>query len=334
MPHPSASLVTVIMPVLNEAGFIRRSLGAVLQQDYPPERLEILVVDGGSTDGTPALVQELFQNRPLARLLHNPQQIQAAALNLGILAASGEILVRVDGHTMIAPNYVSECVRLLTQDAADNVGGLMRPQGTTYVGQAVALATSSPFGAGDAKFHYAAQAQYVDTVYLGAFWRKTFDRIGLYDPAVHINEDYELNYRLRQAGGRILLSPTIQSTYVPRASLPALWRQYFIYGRQKVRTLRKHPESLRWRQAVPPLFVLTFFGSLGLSLVFTPLHRLFSLVSWLYLLANFVASTIVARRGGWRYFPILPLTFATIHFAWGTGFWAGLFQVLTGRAKR
>lgn len=327
-------LVTVIMPVLNEAGFIRHSLGAVLGQDYPSERLEILVVDGGSTDGTPVIVQELFRNRPLARLLHNPQRIQAVALNIGILAASGEIIVRVDGHTIIAPNYVSECVRLLIEGKADNVGGLMRPQGTTYVGQGVALAVSSPFGAGDAKFHYAAQAQYVDTVYLGAYWRKTFDRIGLYDPEVHINEDYELNYRLRQAGGRILLNPTIQSTYTPRASLSALWRQYFIYGRQKVRTLRKHPESLRWRQAIPPLFVLTFWGSLVFSFLFAPLRRLFSLVAGCYLLANFVASTIVAKRGGWCYLPILPLVFATIHFAWGIGFWVGLFRILTRPALK
>jgi glycosyltransferase involved in cell wall biosynthesis len=334
MSTSALPLITVIMPILNEADFIRQSLGAVLQQDYPAERLEILAVDGGSSDGTQTIVQQLFQNRSLARLLHNPQRIQATALNLGILAASGEIIVRVDGHTVIAPNYVSQCVTLLRQGKADNVGGLMRPVGTTYVGQGVALAVSSPFGAGDAKFHYSTHEQYVDTVYLGAYWRKTFDQIGLYDPEVHINEDYELNYRLRQVGGRILLSPIIQSTYVPRASIAALWGQYFIYGRQKVRTLQKHPESLRWRQAIPPVFVLTFLGSFLLGLIVTPLRRLFMLVVWLYLLANFVASTIGAIRGGWRYLPVLPLIFATIHFAWGAGFWVGLIRLFSTRRDR
>jgi glycosyltransferase involved in cell wall biosynthesis len=327
-------IVTVIMPVLNEASFIRQSLGAVLSQNYPPDRLEILIVDGGSTDATQTTVQEMFQNRPNTRLLYNPQRIQAAGLNLGILAATGQIIIRVDGHTVIAPNYVSACVRLLTQGKADNVGGLIRPRGTTYVGQAVALATSSPFGAGDAKFHYSQCEQYVDTVYLGAYWRKTFDQIGLYDPAVHINEDYELNYRLRQVGGRILLSPAIESTYTPRASLPALWRQYFIYGQQKVRMLHKHPASLRWRQAVPPLFVLVFGGSLLLSFIWSPVRRLFTGVAGLYLLANFVASTIEAMRGGWRYLPILPLVFATIHFAWGTGFWYGVMRMLMTNQRR
>jgi glycosyltransferase involved in cell wall biosynthesis len=325
--------VTVILPVLNEAGFIRQSLGAVLNQDYPAERLEILVVDGGSTDGTQAVVQEMLQNRPAARLLDNPQRIQAAALNVGILAASGEIIVRVDGHTMIAPNYVTQCVSCLVQGRADGVGGPMRPRGTTYTGQGIALAASFPFAAGDAKFHYSKHEQFVDTVYLGAYWRRTFDEIGLYDPAVHINEDYELNYRLRQAGGKILLSPTIESSYTPRSSLIALWRQYFLYGRQKIRTLKKHPESLRWRQAVPPFFVIVFLGSGLLGFLWAPARWLFGFIAGCYLLANLVASTMVAVRSGWRYLPILPLIFATIHFAWGLGFWVGLFTLMRSKGR-
>jgi succinoglycan biosynthesis protein ExoA len=324
----SLPTVTVIMPVFNEAAAIRASLAAVLDQDYPADRLEILVVDGGSTDETRAVVQEMIGNRPLARLLENPQQIQATALNIGILAAQGEIVVRVDGRTYIAPDYVSQCVHHLIQGKADNVGGLMRPVGTTYVGRGVALAMSSPFGVGDAKFHYSTREQYVDTVYLGAYWRKTFEQIGLYDPAVHINEDYELNYRLRQAGGKILLSPAIQSTYTPRASLPALWRQYFVYGRQKVRTLQKHRGSLRWRQTVAPGLVGALLSTLFGGFFWKPFRFFLGLVAGCYLLVDLVASTIEASRGGWRYWPVLPLIFATIHFAWGLGFWFGLALTL------
>ncbi len=327
-PETPLPLVTIIMPVLNEAAIIRSSLTAVLQQDYPADRLEILVIDGGSTDDTQAWALEMLGGRPLAFLLNNPQRIQAAALNIGILAARGDIIVRVDGHTLIAPDYVRQCVHYLVQGQADNVGGPMRPVSQTYVGQAIAVAMTSPFGVGDAKFHYSQQEQFVDTVYLGAYWRKTFDQIGLYDPAVHINEDYELNYRLRRAGGKILLCPVIKSTYTPRSSLAALGRQYFVYGHQKVRTLQKHPESLRWRQAVPPLFVGVFISSFIGAFFWTPLRRLFGLIAGVYLLANFVASTIGARRGGWRYGPVLPLIFATIHFAWGVGFWVGLVKVL------
>jgi len=320
-------LVTVIMPVLNEAAFIRQSLGAVLSQDYLVNRMEILVVDGGSTDGTQSIAQEILRDYPLARLLTNPHRIQAAALNIGILAAQGDIIVRIDGHTLIAPDYVSACVRLLVEGKADNVGGMMRPVGTTYVGQGIALATSSPFGIGGSKFHYSEREQYLDTVYLGAYWRKTFDQIGLYDEAVNINEDYELNYRLRQAGGKVLLSPAIQSTYTPRSSLSALWRQYFIYGRQKVRTLRKYPASLRWRQIIAPLFVGSLFGSLILTICGVYARWLFAFIVGCYLLANLVASTIIAGCKGWRYWPILPLVFASIHLAWGLGFWYGLVLI-------
>lgn len=320
--------VTVVIPVLNEAAAIHSSLSAVLAQDYPADCLEILVVDGGSTDSTVALVQDLAQRHPGIRLLHNPRRITPAALNVGILAARGDIIVRVDGHTLIEPDYVSQCVHYLLAGKADNVGGLMRPLGTTYVGQGVALATTSPFGVGDSKFHYSTQEQYVDTVYLGAYWRKTFDQIGLFDETLRINQDYELNYRLRQAGGRILLTPTICSTYTPRSSLTALWRQYFRYGQGKIQTLQKHPESLRWRQAVPPLFVGAFLGAFVGAFFWKPLRYLFGLMVGSYLLANFVASTIGARRGGWRYGPVLPLIFSAIHFAWGLGFWVGLVEVL------
>ncbi len=330
----SGPTVTIILPVLNEARHIRETLAAVLNQDYPPDCLEILVVDGDSTDGTQEMAREMLEGHPLGGLLYNPRRIQAAALNIGIAAAQGEIIVRVDGHTVIAPDYVRKCVEYLTGGKAEGVGGLMHPRGTTYAGLAIALAFQSIFGMGDSKFHYSEREQYVDTVYLGAYWRATLKKIGLYDETLSINEDYELNYRLRQSGGRILLSPTIRSIYIPRSSLLALWRQYFKYGRWKVRMLQKHPESLRWRQTIPPLFVGGFAGSLGLGLFLPLFRRLFFLLTPSYLLANLLASTIAAKRGGWRYWPVLPLVFATIHFAWGTGFLVGLGLALFSSKRR
>lgn len=321
-------MVTVIMPVLNEAAFIRRSLGAVLAQDYPQDRLEILVVDGGSGDGTGPIVQDLLKAWPRSCLLNNPRRIQSAALNIGIRAATGEIIIRVDGHTLIEPDYVKTCVRLLAGGEFENVGGLMRPVGTTYYGKAIALATTSPFGIGGSKFHYSEREQHVDTVYMGAFRRTIFDRVGLFDEQLKINEDYEFNYRLRQAGGKILLSPALKSTYVPRQSLRALWRQYFQYGRWKVRMLQKHPESLRWRQTAPPVFVGAMAAGSIAGLFWRPARWLLACLSGSYLLATGVASTIAARRGGWRFLPILPIIFAAIHWAWGLGFWYGLLLTI------
>lgn len=319
------------MPVLNEAEFIAQSLGTVLAQDYPADRLEILVVDGGSTDTTRAIVQQLMADHPHLRLLDNPGRIQAAALNIGIRAAAGEIVVRVDGHTLVASDYVRRCVELLVEGRADNVGGMMRGQGKTVVGQAVAVATQSPFGIGGSKFHYTSQEQFVDTVYLGAYRRQTLLDLGLYDETLPINEDYELNYRLRQAGGKILLSPHIRSVYVPRASLAALWRQYFRYGRWKVRTLQKHPASLQWRQTVAPLFVAVLILSGLVSLLWPPALAVLVITGAVYLLANLLASTIAAGRAGWRYLPILPIIFASIHLAWGLGFWTGLLRAVGSR---
>ena len=311
----------------NEGDHIRPCLEAVLAQDYPAERMEILVVDGHSTDHSRDVVTQYARQYPHLRLLDNPRQTTPAALNIGIQNAHGKYLIRVDAHTVVAADYVRQCVTLLESSGAANVGGQMRPVGQTYVGQAVALCTMSPFGVGDSRFHYDACERFVDTVYLGAFRREVFDQVGLFDEELLRNQDYELNVRIRKAGGKILLGPKIISHYIPRSSLPALWRQYFQYGRWKVRTLQKHPDSLRWRQAAAPLFVSAFFGSLLVGIVWSPARWLFAFIAGCYLLANLAASTIAARRGGWRYLPILPLVFATIHFAWGLGFWFGLTVV-------
>jgi succinoglycan biosynthesis protein ExoA len=202
-------LVTVIMPIRNEALFIRRSLGAVLVQDYPSDRLEILIADGMSDDGTVDIIRTLSV-ADRVRIIPNPGKRQAEGLNLAIEQAKGEIIVRVDGHTIIASNYVRECVQVLKETGASNVGGAMDPIGITLMGKTIAAAGKSSFSVPTA-FHVSDKPQITDTVYLGAWWREIFDTVGLYNTSVTPNEDYELNYRIRQAGGTIYLTPRIQS---------------------------------------------------------------------------------------------------------------------------
>jgi cellulose synthase/poly-beta-1,6-N-acetylglucosamine synthase-like glycosyltransferase len=320
-------LVSLIIPMRNEGDHIRPCLESALAQDYPADRLEILVVDGRSSDHSRDVAVQYAQRHPNVRLLDNPRRITPAAFNVGIRQARGEIVGVVSAHSVLAPDYVKECVAALQRSGAAEVGGRMQPVGKTYVGQAVALGTTSPFGVGDSWFHYDAREQFVDTVYMGVFRREILDRVGLFDEELIRNQDYEINVRIRKAGGKILLSPKITSHYTPRSSLPTLWRQYFQYGRWKVATLRKHPDSLRWRQVAAPLFVSFFFGSLLLGLFWLPARWLLALIASCYLLVNLAASTIAAMRGGWRYLPILPIVFTTIHFAWGLGFWYGLMLI-------
>ncbi|HEC35131.1 MAG TPA: glycosyltransferase family 2 protein [Anaerolineae bacterium] len=321
--------ISVVMPVRNEAAFIAGSLDAVLAQDYPADRMEVIVVDGCSTDGTRQILEQYQETVPRLVVLSNPARLVPSALNIGIRHACGDIIVRVDGHTVIAPDYVRKCVDYLQRGDADNVGGLMRPVGRTYFGRAVALATRSPFGIGNSKFHYSEKEQFVDTVYLGAYRREVFDRIGLFDEGFVCNQDYELNYRLRAAGGRILCTPEIRSIYYCRESLAALWRQYFRYGFWKVRTLRKHPRSLKVRHLAAPAFVLGIALLAGLGFVFRPAWYLLAIEAALYLgLAMAFALSKAIRTGSPGLWSGVVAVFLILHLAWGIGFWVGVFRLL------
>lgn len=314
--------VSVIMPVRNEEAFIARSLGAVLTQDYPLERFEALIADGESDDRTREVIASL-PGAERVRIIENPQRRQAFGMNAALRHAHGEIIVRVDGHTIIAPDYVRQCVRALRESGAVNVGGRMEPQGATPMGRAIAAAGASRFGVPTA-FHVSDQPQFTDTVYLGAWPREALLAVGGFDERLRVNEDYELNVRLREAGGRIYLSPAIRSTYFGRQTLRALARQYYTYGWGRTHTLKLHPRSLKPRQLVAPLFV----AALLIGGALAPLHVVARL-AWVsllaaYALASLAASVQVARREGWALLPRLPLVFATMHLAWGLGFWRGV----------
>ena len=317
-------LVSVLLPVRNEAAFIARCLGAVLAQDYPADRLEILVADGQSDDGTPELIRALPGGERV-RILTNPARIQAAGLNLLIREAQGDVLVRVDGHTIIAPDYVRACVDALSETGAWNAGGPMRSAGTTPTGKAIAAAGASPFAVPSA-FHVRQTAAFTDTVYLGAWPRWVFERVGGYNEHVGVNEDYELNVRIRQAGGQIYLTPAIRSTYYGRQTLGALARQYRRYGQSKVKTLAEHPGSLRPRQLAAPVLVAALALGGPLALVSRPIRILFGLLLFAYAAATLLASLHTASRSGWRLLPRLPVIFATMHLSWGAGFWASVLR--------
>jgi len=328
----SLPLITVVIPVYNEEAFIRRSLGAVLAQDYPADRMEILVVDGLSADQTVPMVESMAAQDRRIRVLTNPGRIQSLAMNMALDEARGDIIVRVDGHAIIAPDYISRCVYYLQTTGADNVGGPQRFVGITPMGRAIAAAYRSPFSV-PSRFTVSQQAEYVDTVYMGAWPRTVFERVGRFDGSLAVNEDYELNYRIRKAKGRIYLAPDIHSEYYGRQTLRALWRQFFRYGNWKFKVLVKHPASTRPRHLVAPAFVAALMGGAILAPISSAIKRLWKLVLVSYALVNGMASVWQARRDGWALLPRLPLVFACIHIAWGSGFWQQALRWLIDRNK-
>jgi glycosyltransferase involved in cell wall biosynthesis len=280
-----------------------------------------------STDTTREIIERMSKDHPQVRLhvIENELRIVPTGFNRAVLQSQGDVIVRVDGHTVIAPDYVRECVDALRRSHADNVGGRMAPWSQGAFGLAVALATSSPFGVGGARFHYSHMEEWVDTVYLGAWPRDVFRRIGLFDEEQVRNQDDEFNYRLLSSGGSILLTPRIQSTYFNRASMKSLFKQYYQYGFWKVRVIQKHMRQLRWRQIVPPAFVFALLVCLALS-PFSQIARLgLAVTVGSYLLAVVVASTI-AGRTNWRSVPLLLIVLPILHISYGLGVLVGLVR--------
>jgi glycosyltransferase involved in cell wall biosynthesis len=314
--------VSVLLPTLNERAFIRDCLDSLAAQDYT-HLVEVLVVDGGSTDGTRDIAASV--GGPV-RLVDNPRVTAAAALNVGLDEAKGEVIVRADAHTLYERNYVRRCVEVLEETGAANVGGAMRPVGTTRFGRAVAAVTSSPLGVGPGKFHYAAVRTEVDTVYLGCWRRETIEALGGWDEA-NLQwgaEDHELNLRLHEAGGVIVLDPTIRSWYFPRDTPRGLWRQYRNYGLGKASTLAKHGSLPTWRPLAPAgLVAATVLLSArrrraGLALVGVHLG-----------LAAGLARRLARQPG-----VDVARTVAAVeicHWAYGIGFWQGVGRILRRR---
>lgn len=297
--------VTVAIPVLNEEAYVGACLDAVAAQSWP-HVVEVLVVDGGSTDRT----REIATSRSGVRVLDNPRRLQAAALNVALAEAQGEVFVRVDGHCSIAPDYVERCVDALERTGAAMVGGAMRSEGRGWMQRGIAAAMASPLGAGPARFHGGGRSRFVDTVYLGAYGTDLARHVGGYATDVGVNEDAELAIRMRPHGG-IWMDDGIRSTYVPRGSLTAVGRQFYRYGRSRAATARRHPRSIAPRQVAAPLMVLALCSPWRRKVI----------VAY---------STAIATHGLCRAAQDpgaalgLTLTMPTMHLSWGVGFLRGL----------
>lgn len=313
----------MVIPVLNEERHIRACLASVFEQDYPADRVEVVVADGGSTDATRDIVRALAAEHHNLRLIDNPGRTQAAGLNLAIAATSGEVVARLDGHAAWQRDHLRRCVDLLDSTGADNAGGRMDAVGETPVATAVALATSSPLGIGGARFHYATEQRETDTVFLGCFRRSALERVGPFDERFPPHEDYELNHRIRASGGRIVYSPQISTRYWARADWRSLTRQYYRYGRGKMRVARISPGVVRPYHLVPPVMVLAALPAAA-AVVTGRRRRTVLGLAGLYAAACLVEGRRLGRDASPTVRRILPAVFPVLHLSWGTGFLAGL----------
>lgn len=319
--------VSVVMPVLNEERHLAEAVSAILASAYPGE-LQVVLALGPSHDRTDEVARTIADRDARVTLVANPTGRTAAALNAAIAAARFDVIVRVDGHALIPANYIAVAVATLESTGADNVGGIMAAAGVTDFERAVAAAMTSWFGVGGAAFHIGGVAGPALTVYLGCFRRSALDRVGGFDETMVRAQDWELNHRIRSTGGLVWFTPELEVTYRPRATVKALARQYFDYGRWRREVARRHPETVSARYLAPPVTAIAVIAGTAVGIAGVATHRRWLAASGAAMPAGYLAADLIASARAARGLPPavsrwLPVVFPTMHFAWGLGFLRG-----------
>jgi succinoglycan biosynthesis protein ExoA len=316
---------SIVIPCLDEEAHLERVVRAALGQEYPRDRIEVIVADGGSRDASRSIVRRLSAEDPRVVLVDNPGRFPSAGMNAGIRAARGEVIVRMDAHAEYAADYVLASVEALRRTGAANVGGAARARATGRFQRAVAAALGSPLAFGGSAYRDPSREGFVETVFNGAFRREALIAVGLYDELARANEDAELNQRIAEAGGRVYLSRDVVAYYYPRASLGALARQYFGYGQGRARTLLRRGRLPSVRPLVPFAWV-TVLGLLAWFAVCVPRSApLAGIAAELYLGVVAVEAARIAAPD-LRFFPAVFSILPVMHLAHGIGVWMGLFR--------
>jgi len=326
----ATDLVSVIVPARNEERSIGVTLDALRAQDY--RNLQIIVVDGGSTDGTVAVVERHMAEDPRVELLHNPRGITPVALNIALAAAQGPWLVRMDAHATVDPTYVGTAVARLRDGGWGGVGGRKDGVGRTPAGRAIATALGSPFGVGGSVYHHGVREQEVDHIPFGAYPTELVRELGGWDERLMTNQDFEFDYRLRRSGARLLFDPALRIDWQSKQGMREFYQQYRRYGRGKVDVALLHPRSLRLRHLLPPLLVPYLIAAAAVA---PRRPRLAAAMVAPYAGALAVASVFAGRRvddAAAR--ALLPVAFLAMHVGWGVGVWSRGFELLRRQAAR
>ena len=317
------------MPVRNEAASLDAALASVCSQ-VTDASIEVIVVDDHSTDASRSIIERWAAQDRGVRLVGNPRRGIPQALNRGLEAARGRYLVRVDGHSIVPPDYVQALLDHIRSGACEGAGGHKRAVGQGHFGRAVAAAHGSRLGIGDSKYHYSRRQEFVDHIPFGAYVTERARAIGGWDEGLRTNEDYDFDFRYQQAGGRLLFDPAIVVDWRVRETPARLARQYHAYGRGKFTTLARHPSSLHLRWLVPPMLVVSLAA--GVLLSWTRAGRAFlAVVGGSYALFLVVGAAILGSRVGLRLAPHAALALGTMHLSWGAGFLASAAMAGLGR---
>ena len=327
--------VSIIVPCYNEETTIRHLLDAVFAQTYPHALMELIISDAISTDSSREVVASFQKEHPnlAVRVVDNSTQTIPSGLNIAIRESQGEIIIRLDAHSVPIPEYIEYCVSAHHSGKGDNVGGVwdICAGAETWIAKSISFAAAHPLGVGDAMYRLNARAGAVDTVPFGSFRRTLIDKIGAFDETLLANEDYEFNVRVRESGGTVWLDPAIRSVYFSRSTLVKLAAQYWRYGYWKLKMLKRYPNTLRWRQALPPLFVFILFVLIVLSL-FTvfPRYLLAAQLFGYFIVLIGAGLKLAFEKNTGALLPGLPLAISTMHIAWGSGFlWSAISHPFT-----
>tara|TARA_Y100000996_G_scaffold148886_1_gene114662 strand:+ start:4583 stop:5623 length:1041 start_codon:yes stop_codon:yes gene_type:complete len=320
--------VTIIVPIKNEVKFIKNTINSILNQNITKHNIQIIISDGMSTDGTRGIVKEFQKEHESIILIDNVDQVVPNGFNKALNFAKGDIIIRVDGHSILNPDFVENCVKVLMSTDADCAGGPTKHISKSYMGINIAAAQTSLFGAGGASFRTGVTVgKYVNTLAFGAYKRNVFIENGAYDEELIRNQDEELNYRLINNGGKIWIDPSIKSTYYVRNSMKNLFRQYFQYGFYKVRVIQKIKKLISWRHLIPAVFVTLAISSALMIFFFkqtTPFFILFGTYFTVSLFYTIYESTF----RNFKPLILLPFIFLILHFSYGFGFIFGCFYFI------
>jgi glycosyltransferase involved in cell wall biosynthesis len=312
----------------NEKEYIGHCLKSVVEQDYCNDLVEIIVVDGGSIDGSVEIVEKYMKEHSGIRLMGGPGVNCPAAMNIGIKNSNGGLISKVDAHGYVASDFLKMSAKhLCNEENIKCVGGPIIPVPKTIIAKANALARSSFFGVGKGVYSMGDKPQFVDTVQCGVYKKDIFNEIGLFDELLQFGEDEEINWRIRKRGYRIFSSPEIRFFYFPRNSFGKLFQQYSNYGILRAKVVWKHPDFFKIKHIIPTTFVFVLFVAAIFATFSSLFTKVFIGIVLLYVGVSLACSTVISAKEGWRYLGLLPISFAALHFGYGIGLVRGIVEL-------